>query len=117
MGEGQVEFSVLVKTVSEANVRCHWATRARRAKHQRRAAYWTAREAIQGLKIAPPIRVDITRVGVRFLDSDNLAGACKGVRDGIADALRIDDGDERIQWTYAQAKGQARVEARIEWQT
>lgn len=38
------------------------------------------------------------------LDSDNLPGAFKHVRDGMADALGIDDGDARLAWSYAQVK-------------
>lgn len=49
--------------------------------------------------------VTLTRVGPRTLDTDNLAGALKGVRDGVADALGIDDGDPRITWCYDQRKG------------
>ena len=32
-------------------------------------------------------------------------GAHKAVRDGIADALEVDDGDTRLTWKYAQEKG------------
>ena len=36
----------------------------------------------------------------------DLAGlTCKAVRDGIADALGIDDGDDSLTWEYSQAVG------------
>lgn len=51
------------------------------------------------------VTVRIVRIGPRKLDSDNCAGACKHVRDGIADAIGIDDGDPRYTWIYDQEKG------------
>ena len=51
-----------------------------------------------------PLIITITRVGPRELDGDNLQGACKHVRDGIADWLGVNDRDKRIQWKYAQAR-------------
>ena len=55
-------------------------------------------------KMRLPCTVTITRLGPRKLDSDNLATSAKGLRDGIADKLGVDDGDERITWCYAQEK-------------
>jgi hypothetical protein len=54
------------------------------------------------------IVVTLTRLGGRGLDSDNLAGAYKAIRDGVADWLGIDDGDDRIEWRYAQEPGGAK---------
>jgi hypothetical protein len=48
--------------------------------------------------------VRITREAPKPLDDDNLAGACKSLRDGIADALGVDDRDERVTWLCDQAK-------------
>ena len=48
--------------------------------------------------------ITLTRLASRKLDSDNLATALKAVRDGVADALNLDDGDERLDWRYAQEK-------------
>lgn len=47
--------------------------------------------------------VTIIRVG-KELDSDNLQSACKGLRDGIADTLGVDDRDPRVRWEYAQTE-------------
>ena len=58
--------------------------------------------------------VTLTRIGARKLDSDNLARSMKAVRDGIADALGIDDGSDRIEWKYAQEKGKYAVKVTIE---
>jgi hypothetical protein len=59
--------------------------------------------------------VTITRIAPRELDSDNLASCAKGIRDGVADALRVDDGDERIRWTYKQERGKPAVRVDIEF--
>ena len=61
--------------------------------------------------LPPPCVITITRIGPRKLDSDNLAGSAKHVRDGVADWLGIDDGDERLTWEYAQRSGGAGVYA------
>lgn len=56
----------------------------------------------------------LCRVGPRKMDSDNLAGSLKAVRDGIADGLGYKD-DSRIEWEYSQRLGPNRgVEIRIE---
>jgi hypothetical protein len=52
-----------------------------------------------------PCKVTLTRVGVRELDSDNLARSMKACRDGVADALGVDDGSKLYDWQYRQRKG------------
>lgn len=48
------------------------------------------------------------------MDSDGCVGSFKAIRDGIADALGIDDGSERIRWNYEQCPGgEVGVEIRI----
>lgn len=113
-----------IRTVSESNARGHWATRARRAKPQRRAAglavravcplEWVQRrprpKTASERNLVPAIgeaechnvSVLLVRVAPRLLDDDNLRGALKAVRDGVADALGTDDRDPRIQWAYTQ---------------
>jgi hypothetical protein len=39
------------------------------------------------------------------MDGDNSIGSLKAVRDGVADALGIDDGDPRLTWEYRQETG------------
>jgi hypothetical protein len=99
-----VTFYVPTKLVSEANMREHWAIKNKRKKAQQRAVelVWLA----ERVRVAPPVVVTLTRVGVRKLDSDNLAGSAKGVRDQIAKLIGVDDGDERkVRWIYEQRKG------------
>lgn len=85
-------------TVSESNRREHWTKRAKRAKAQRALAFISTPQL-------PPCRVKfivLIRDGGRQLDDDNLRSALKAIRDGIADKLRIGDGDPSIRWFYGQ---------------
>lgn len=101
-----------IRTWSEPNVRVHWAKRARRAHKQREAARMLVRAALAALPPWNPAREEkrkrtvwLTRLAPRELDSDNLAAALKAVRDGVADALGMDDGDPRLVWLYGQRRG------------
>lgn len=101
-----ISYEIPVKTVSEANSREHWAVRAKRAKLQRGVARLATGSRVGvGVGIYEPTRITLTRIGKRRLDTDNLARALKAVRDGIADALGVDDGDDRLDWQYKQAIG------------
>lgn len=93
-----------MKLSSKLNQRVHWSVRSKQARIEREAALYTVR------KHELPCMVRITRIGPRALDDDNLAGACKSIRDGIADRLGIDDGSEAVAWRYAQRKGPYGVE-------
>jgi hypothetical protein len=88
-----------LKTVGGLNAREHFMARSRRVKAERQAAAWVT-PAGYGL----PCVVRLTRLSSGTLDGDNLLGALKGVRDGIADKLGVKDNDPRIQWQYAQEK-------------
>jgi hypothetical protein len=65
-----------------------------------------------------PYVVTLTRVSAGSMDDDGLAASMKGVRDGIAEALGIDDGERaRLLFRYRQRKGKQRhheVEVLIE---
>jgi hypothetical protein len=86
-----------VKTVSEANGRDHWRVKARRTKKQR----FAARALCPAFAL--PAVVRLTRLSSGRLDDDNLRGALKAVRDGIADAFGVADNDPRLTWEYEQA--------------
>ena len=106
-GARGIEVLLPVRTWSEANLRSHWAQRARRAAEQREDALLLVRSGLAKRSVRIPaaggrLTVRLTRIGPRPLDSDNLTGALKAVRDGVADALKLDDGDPRLEWTYAQ---------------
>ena len=104
------EYPIPVKTVSETNMREHWSQRHKRRKHQRTFARATTWEILRqrGVTVSLPVTITLTRVGGRQMDSDNLGSSAKGVRDGIADALGVDDGSSEITWVYAQRRGKPR---------
>lgn len=117
---------VRVKTTSVLNrerttsmgARMAQATRSRR---QKESAYNALRGAIAEAKVQPgdllPAVVTLVRQSTGKLDDDNLRGALKHVRDGIAHALCIDDGSRFVRFRYAQRKakrGDFGVEVRIE---
>lgn len=100
-----IVISLPLRLVSEANVREHHMVKARRASEQRQLARMALTPQIPPIRephVWHDIEVRITRIGPRKLDSDNLARACKAVRDGIADAVGLDDGDPRFDWDYDQ---------------
>lgn len=100
-GEGMT-ITESIRTVSEANRREHWAARHRRASNQK----LMVAAALSGKKLPPlPAVITLTRIGKRRMDSDNLAGAFKAVRDQIARTYGVDDGDPRYTWQYAQKIG------------
>jgi hypothetical protein len=104
---------------STANLREHHMVKAKRTKKQRGCAKMVVGSVVRGIPWTESayLLVTITRVAPRELDDDNLATACKATRDGIADALGINDRDPRVKWQYAQAKGQPKeyaVNIRIE---
>jgi len=107
---------VPIRIVSEANSRDHWRVVARRKKEHAQATAWTLKAH------RPPqaerLTVTLTRIGVKTLDTDNLAGGFKGTRDAVAAWLGIDDGSSRIDWRYAQRTGKTgeyAAEIHIEW--
>ncbi len=106
-----------LRTVSESNARGHWSKRAKRAKEQRglvalllRAKGTSPRPLTaysldtEGRRV-PSRVVTLTRIAPRELDDDNLRGAMKACRDGVADWLGVDDRDPRVEWRYEQTKG------------
>lgn len=97
-----LEFDAPIITVSEANRREHWTARSLRRRLQRTAMTVFLKNALQGRSIQLPCLVKLTRIGPKAMDSDNLAGSQKGLRDAIAQVLGVDDGDPRIKFDYAQ---------------
>ena len=74
-------------------------------------------EGYDKIKATLPAVVTLTRYSAGTLDDDNLRGALKAVRDGIADALGVPDNDPRIYFAYGQAsspRGSYAVHVRIE---
>ncbi len=107
-----------IETRSENNMREHWAQKSSRASMQRRATWLAVNNVFQKLKErtkpgqSEGVRVRLTRIAPRALDSDNLGGALKAVRDGVADSLDRNDRDgELMVWETAQRKPMATGEA------
>lgn len=93
------------------NLRKCWRALASLKERQRRRA----RSAVAGVELPPaPLVVTITRHGPRKLDDDNLQGACKAVRDGIADSVGVDDGSDIYTWVYKQEHGPYAVTVEVE---
>ena len=97
---------------SAANLREHWTVRARRVKAQRVLVamhMMFARVAPLATLVATfkstRVTCTLTRIAPRRLDSDNLSGAFKSIRDEVAKQVGLDDGSLRWWWTYAQEVG------------
>ena len=107
-------LSIPLNLPSAANLREHWTTKHRRVKGQRSVV-----ALFLGGKPRPPLPVvvTLTRIAPRSLDSDNLQGAFKGVRDEVSKWIGYPDNDPRIEWRYGQRQGGVKVyaiEVRIE---
>ena len=122
-GFRSVAFVLPIQTKSLANLRWHWARKAKLAAEQRGIVLLALRglcrpfrlpEAVRAPKARPGgrsvpamalLEVTLTRIAPRELDDDNLRGALKSVRDGVADCLGVDDRDKRVAWLYEQRRG------------
>lgn len=111
-----IVVNIPLRTYSLANQREHWTVRHRRAKRERTKAWVHCRQAgVWPSKRPAQIVVTLTRHAPCKLDSDNVCGALKSTRDGVADALGIDDGSELVEWRYEQEKAKGySVTIRIE---
>lgn len=102
-------FELPIKTVSVLNLREHFRAGLRRKQQQRETVKMALWAPLAAYRCHPPsdrrpLRITITRISARGLDSDNLAASQKNVRDGIAMALGVDDGSSLLEWRYAQEK-------------
>lgn len=102
-----VRVTLPLKVVNESNQRGHWSARARRTKAARTTVGLVVaahiRAAGPGLRL--PLVVTLTRIAPRNLDTDGVVSALKATRDGVADALGVDDGSDRVTWLYGQRRG------------
>jgi hypothetical protein len=108
-----ISVAVPVRLRNTANSREHWRATAKRAKLVRE----TTRRLIQGATSGKtfPLIVRLVYVGPRQLDDDGVASAVKSLRDGVADALGVDDRDPRVVWVPDQERGRVReYGARVE---
>ena len=115
-----IAWTLSIRTVSEANQRSHWAAKAKRVRDHRIAAKLLTlanRETLRRAWAALPGGLVVTirrQAPSAGLDDDNLRSSAKAVRDGIADALGINDRDPRVRWVYCQGRGPYAVMCTIE---
>jgi len=97
-----IKLKMPICVISEANTREHWTKRAKRRVAQQKefSALWRKRAP----SIVLPCKIIFTRYASRLLDSDNLAGAFKFVRDQFAREVGIDDGSAYFEFEYRQEK-------------
>lgn len=100
-----IQITLPIKTLSEANLREHWAAKSKRVKLQRTYASVMVGQHFRKIMATGRFIVTLTRIAPRSLDSDNLPRSFKAIRDGVADAIGIDDGSKRYTWVYDQKKG------------
>lgn len=102
------------------NTRNHWAKRSKAAKNARRYAFLLA--VSHGWRQAqiPNQRlhlwIDFYPPTKRMPDDDNMLSRCKAYRDGLADALGIDD--KRFvshPWVKEESRKGGEVRIRITW--
>lgn len=115
----KVKVVVPIKLPSLANSRFHWRKMAKVKKDQKYAVALCLESELNGVDVALPATVTITRIGKRLLDShDNLRSACKYVVDEIASHLGEDDASPLYVWFYQQRIGKEySVEIEIETET
>lgn len=89
-----------IRTVNALNRREHWAKRSTRTRAERHHAW----AEVFNTDCAAPCAVSLTREAPRAMDGDGLQASFKAIRDGVADALGVNDNDPRVSWQYAQRK-------------
>jgi hypothetical protein len=110
-----IDVLLPIKTVAGLNAREHWRDRRRRVKAERDTACLVVRSKLG--RDPRPCTVTMVRLSAGALDDDNLQGAAKAIRDGIADAIGVQDNDPAIRWQYAQERckrGEFGMRIRIE---
>ena len=109
-----ITIAIPLRLGTGQNMREHFRVRAKRVKAERHAVAWAANAKPRPPNTMPLV-VHIVRVspGTVPLDSDNLSGAGKAVRDQLADWLGRNDGHDSVTWTYGQRKGPWGVEITI----
>ncbi len=103
-----ISLTIPLATKSEANMREHFRTVAKRKKDQRGIVHLKLGPMIRGRKLQAACVVTLTRISPRELDDDNLASSFKAIRDQVAAELGIDDRNPIVKWEYGQEKNRAR---------
>lgn len=93
-----------LQTRGGMNAREHHQARARRVRAERSTVGWFLRGQP---KPALPCVVTLTRIAPSSgLDDDNLASACKSIRDAFAEWVGVDDKRrDVVRYAYEQERG------------
>jgi hypothetical protein len=116
-GKWSITLTLACRVVSEANRPSgeHWSVKRRRKKVQAIAlTYALIESGLKNHRPPLPLIVTWTHIGPHMDDGDNLNVSFKALRDRLAAWLGVDDGDERVEWRYAQRSGEPGVEVCIE---
>lgn len=99
-------FTVPLRTKNPLNgTPEHWGAKSRRVNAEKTVIALAFPRWAKGVMKAGKWErciVHFIRFGPRRMDDDGCTASLKGVRDEVAKQLGIDDGDERIAWTYEQ---------------
>lgn len=109
-------FELPLRLRGGLNAREHWRVRAKRAKAERNLVklFGPNRTAWAAVTAARRLRISLTRVAPKRVDSDNLQGLLKHVRDEVAAKLGVDDGSEALEWLYFQESEGKRYAVRVQ---
>lgn len=101
-----IVIDIPLQTGKGLNDRIHWRKRARITKQHRISAHSAVHvHQLQSRSKLPfPATITLTRLSAGALDDDNLAGAMKAIRDGVADAFGRADNSPGLIWRYAQER-------------
>lgn len=108
--EWAVELVLPLVLKSAPNLREHHMARARRVKKERQVVADGFDTLLPSpyspmIPIGYVVTVNLTRIGGRGLDDDNLQGSLKGARDQVAEWVGLDDGSKIYDWQYAETPG------------
>lgn len=101
------------------NARLHWRAKVGPRTDAKRVAAWSAftaegfhraRQALQANDEPIPVTITFYPPDKRHRDDDNMIGSFKAARDGIADALGVNDRRFRPHYFFAEPEKPGRVE-------
>lgn len=108
LGDGRYRVTLPVYLPSVANLREHWAAKAKRTKNQRLDGNYVVWVSIpsKSERMGNSWKITLTRIGPKPLDThENLPISFKAMVDGIAETLGCDDdSDSRLEWVYRQER-------------
>lgn len=104
------------------NARLHWRAKVGPKQDAKRQAAWLTaaapgyrevRSALASTEGKIPVKVTFYPPDRRHRDDDNMVGSFKSWRDGIADALHIDDRRFQPEYHFADPERPGRIEVAL----